>query len=402
MVNLILYSREMSAELKTFYRGRNKNPKLFDYDDDGNLIEKNKEGEIIKTIPLPNYRLPTFEEYDEMEKKRMENIAILTKEFEDSRKELRAVLNNPDRLDSEVLRINRKVIEADAKLQNVRFPLHYVLKENGIEINQIDFDQPNEKRKYPFPIGIFQTRPFTLEEQYTRIGKLPEKPMITVAEANRALDSSVPVILFSEPETNDYGFLSLKWVVDIEFNNTRYNSAWQAIKAEIAKSFNDEANLSKIMLAESPDTIEYSVEDVPGDKDVNEIKWTDLTKKLLYDINLAKFNQYPELTVRLLDTKNAKLGAYEPDDNLIGIGISIDNIQAQNPINWSGQNLLGVALMDIRDKLRIDREVKAMSTLPEMNTTTGSAPKADTAPRVPRRRPKVASTIPILPTNTAV
>lgn len=383
----------MSDELKKFYRGRNKNPTLFDYDNDGNLIEKNKEGETIKTIPLPHYRKPTFEEYDEMEKKRMENIAILTKEFEDLRKELRAILNDPDRLNSEVIRINRKVTETDAKLQNIRFPLHYLSKELGIEINLIDFSQPNEKRKYPFPIGIFEMRPFTLEEQYTRIGKLPEKPLITVAEANRAQDVLIPVILFSEPETNDYGFLSLKWVVDIEFNNTRYNSAWQALKAEIAKSFNDGANLSKIMLAESPDTIEYSVEDVPGDKDVNEIKWINLTKKLLYDINLAKFNQYPELTVRLLDTKNSKLGAYEPSDNVIGIGISIYNIQAQNPINWSGQNLLGKALMDIRDKLRTDRELKA--TITQINSTTDTTtntPKPNTTPRVPRRRPKVAPT----------
>jgi predicted NAD-dependent protein-ADP-ribosyltransferase YbiA (DUF1768 family) len=45
--------------------------------------------------------------------------------------------------------------------------------------------------------------------------------------------------------------------------------------------------------------------DVPGDADVNEPRWNDLTKQFIYDINIAKFNQYPELAERLLETKTA-------------------------------------------------------------------------------------------------
>lgn len=116
--------------------------------------------------------------------------------------------------------------------------------------------------------------------------------------------------------------------------------------------------------AESPDEINYKVTNVPGDTEVNETKWNDLTKQLLYDVNLAKFNQFPELAGRLLETKNATLGAYLPDDNLIGIGISLDNIQSKNPVNWTGQNLLGKALMDIREKLRLDREISVQQQAP--------------------------------------
>ena len=67
----------MSAEeLKRFYKAKAKKPELFDYDDDGNLVELNKEGSVIKTYSLPNYRPPTYEEIDEMESKRTEAIAI--------------------------------------------------------------------------------------------------------------------------------------------------------------------------------------------------------------------------------------------------------------------------------------------------------------------------------------
>ena len=120
----------------------------------------------------------------------------------------------------------------------------------------------------------------------------------------------------------------------------------------------------------------------PGtvESDANEPKWNDLTKRLLYDINIVKFNQYPELAGRLLETKNAQLGAYIPDDNLLGIGISLDNVQSLNPVNWTGQNLLGKALMDIRQKIRSDRELAAQQAAP-----------TEEKPVARRRKPAVAS-----------
>ena len=370
-----------AAELASYYKGKSKKQDLYGYDDDGNLVEYNKEGTVIKTIALPNYRPPTFEEFDEMEKERMDAITLATKEFEDARIELRNALTRPEIADSEVLRINRNVREADIKLQVARFPLRYIESDEKYEIRNIDFDQPSEQRKYPYDIAILKTSPFTLQKQYVRIGKVAEQPLISVAEANAAAAAARTgsVILFAEPETNDYGFLSLNWTVEIEFNAKMYNSAKQAIAAELAKSFNDENNLNTIMLAETPDAVDYSLEDVPGDKEVNEIKWNDLTKRLIFDINLVKFNQYPELAARLLETRDAQLGAYIPDDNLIGIGISLDNIQSKNPINWTGQNLLGKALMEIRQKIRTDRETIA----------SASATVATSAAVAPKRRRRI-------------
>lgn len=386
----------MSAEdLKRFYKSRAKKPDLFGYDDEGNLAEFNKDGGIVKTIPLPDYRKPSYEEIDEMEKKRQEAIAVANKEFEDARVELRDLLSKPDTPQSEILRLNRKVKEADIKLLAVRFPLRFVERElGGIDIKSIDFEKSYEKRKYPYDFYFLKERPFTLQEQYVRVGKAPEKPMITVAEAKAAEDNVQIVIIFADPDTNDYGFLSLKWVVEIEVNGSKYGSGQQALYAELAKAFNDEAGLQKIMAAESPDEISYTLEDVPGEPDANKAKWTDLTKQLIYDINIAKFKQYPELAARLLETKNAMLGAYIPDDTLIGIGISLDNVQSKNPVNWTGQNILGKALMEIRDNIRAERaaaEVAAEAQKPVATAPTGEGVKA---PRTIRRRPQVAFSVP--------
>jgi ribA/ribD-fused uncharacterized protein len=372
----------MSAEeLKTFYIGRARKPDLFTYDEEGNLVERNREGNIIKTLALPDYRVPTYEEFDIMEKDRIEAIAAAQKVYDDTRRELRQRLQQEDISKSEVLRLNRAAREADIKLLAARFPLLNVLETEGKRIDKIDFEKSFEKRKYPYAFYFLEERPFTLQQQYVRIGKEAIKPTISVAEAKAAKDSALQVVLFAEPETNDHGFLSLKWAVELEFNGTMYNSALQAVLAEIAKSFNDQEGLQKIMLADSPDGINYQLSDVPGEPDANEARWNDMTKRLIYDVNMLKFNQYPELAGRLLETKSAVLGAYIPDDNLLGIGISLDNIQSNNPVNWTGQNLLGKALMEIRDKIRTERQVVAQVDV--------------AAPPVARRKKPVAATQPI-------
>ena len=347
--------------LKDFYKSRDKlleknetvlTSLLFDYDDDGNLVERNKEGSVVKTIPLPNYRPLSFEEFDEIDKKRDEAIAIATKQFEDARNELYQEYQNPDRMESTLLQLNRKIMEADQQLQFSRFPLRYVSKEDGIIIRTLDFKQPNEIRKYPYTVAFLQTNPYTLQDQYVRLGEAPPKPLLSINEIKEKVLQDIPVILFDKTDTNEYGFLSLDWAVQIQFNAMNYHSAKQALAVELAKQFNDQTHLDEILLTDSPDEISYSLKDVPGDKDENEAKWNEYTKKLLYDINIIKFTQYPELGNRLLETRNAILGAYVVDDTLIGIGISLDRMEAKNPINWTGQNHLGKVLMDIRQYLK--------------------------------------------------
>ena len=41
-----------------------------------------------------------------------------------------------------------------------------------------------------------------------------------------------------------------------------------------------------------------------------------------------------------------------PYDNIWGIRLSANSLEAQDPMKWRGQNLLGFALMEVRDELR--------------------------------------------------
>ena len=336
-------------ELKFFYKSRVTKPELFNYDTEGDLIQLNKKEELVKKIELPTYRRPTYEEFNEMEQNRMKQIAFANKEFEDAKKLLRESYANASPY--EIVAMNKIVIEADEKLYGLRFPMHYVHTEGSIPICSIDFNQINEKRKYPYPFCFLKQSPYTLQEQYVRTGEMPIKQL-----SLNEIKSDEPIILFSDPDTNEYGYLSLKWHVEIQFNGTMYHSVHQALYAELAKSFNDEENLDKIM--NSP--FDYSLEKVPGNKDENEAKWNELVDNYIYSINYAKFKNYPELSLRLLETQNAILGAYiigyNELDNKLGIGISLDDIKSKNQVNWSGQNQLGNTLMKIREQIREEQK----------------------------------------------
>lgn len=375
-------------ELQQFYKGKQEKPRFYGYDEEGNLIQKNKEGAVVKTIPLPLYRFPTYEEYDVMEKARAEAIAEASKEFNVAKKRLRELYLLPakDRSKSEVIVQNRVVEQADRKLQSIRFPLQYVEKlgDGELPIGSYDLTQPDNKRNNPSRVVILQTRPYTLQGQYVREGQAPSKPLKSLAEIQAAAAKSAPVVLFWKTSTNDNGFMSLDWRVDLNWKGQIYQSAKQAVYAELARSFQDQVSLEKIMSAETADDIQYSVEDVPGDLEANKVKWNAEMKRLNTDINLLKFTQYPELALRLLQTQDAKLGAYLPDDTLLGIGISIDSVQSQNPVNWVGQNILGQALMDIRQHLREKEEAKRAAAAP----APVPAPLAS-EPTKPQTKPKL-------------
>ena len=351
----------MADGLKKFYAGREKHGKdRFDYDDDGNLVERNKQGVVIKTISLPVYRPITLLEFKEMDDARTLAIREAIEIFDRARMALFEEMQKGEFRDlTRVLALNEEVATADIRLQKVRFP-HRTLEREELQIRKIDFTQPNETRKFPYSTTILRVNPYPITEQYVRVGEPVEKPLISLEEAR-----SEQVVLFGDASNVDYGCLSQDWEIALEIQSivdgksTMYQSATQAILGELAKFFQDQEHLEKIMSAASPDDIQYTVEDVPGNHDENEVRWKDQYQRLMYEVNLKKFMQYPELALRLLQTGQMRLGAYKPKDNLIGIGLSSDDARANNPAMWTGQNQLGVVLMRIRDDLREKQEQQA-------------------------------------------
>lgn len=68
--------------------------------------------------------------------------------------------------------------------------------------------------------------------------------------------------------------------------------------------------------------------------------------------NLLKFAQHPELKSFLLETGQKVIVEASPRDTIWGIGLGRENPKAKNPFTWRGKNLLGFALMEVRDLLK--------------------------------------------------
>ena len=66
-------------------------------------------------------------------------------------------------------------------------------------------------------------------------------------------------------------------------------------------------------------------------------------------INIAKFSQNDDLRARLLATGGRFLAEASPNDTTWGIGLDAATAAVTAPSKWPGANLLGVALMEVRD-----------------------------------------------------
>jgi len=79
--------------------------------------------------------------------------------------------------------------------------------------------------------------------------------------------------------------------------------------------------------------------------------WQQHRFALVVEGNLAKFSQHPPLQDFLLATADHVLVEAAPNDRIWGIVLAADDPRAQQPAAWQGLNLLGFALMVVRQQL---------------------------------------------------
>ena len=72
---------------------------------------------------------------------------------------------------------------------------------------------------------------------------------------------------------------------------------------------------------------------------------------IVYEGLVAKFSQNEELKKRLLETGNDILAECAVKDRIWGIGLSMTDSDRQDMSKWKGSNLLGYALMMVRNTL---------------------------------------------------
>ena len=143
--------------------------------------------------------------------------------------------------------------------------------------------------------------------------------------------------------------LSQWYMCSFVVDNVSYNCAEQFMMAEKARIFGDDDTWQQIMASYDPMTIKKLGRKV---RNFNAYVWKKNCQQIVKRGNLAKFSQNQKLLEYLLGTGDKILVEASPKDTIWGIGLAEDASEASNPRLWQGENLLGFALMEVRDMLK--------------------------------------------------
>lgn len=134
-----------------------------------------------------------------------------------------------------------------------------------------------------------------------------------------------------------------------EENGIVYKTAEHYMMAGKARLFNDPETLEKILQAASPNQAKTLGRKV---KNFDAKVWDMHKYQIVKQANLLKFSQNKKFKDFLLSTNDKILVEASPYDTIWGIGMLESDSRAENPLLWNGENLLGFALMEVRDELR--------------------------------------------------
>ena len=138
------------------------------------------------------------------------------------------------------------------------------------------------------------------------------------------------------------------WVAPFEVDGIVYQTAEHWMMVGKARLFGDEAAVAKILAAGTPAAAKKGGRLV---KDFVPEIWDKHKFELVVAGNWHKFSQHAALKEFLLNTGEQVLVEASPVDKIWGIGMAGDHPAARDPAKWKGENLLGFALMEVREKL---------------------------------------------------
>jgi len=131
-------------------------------------------------------------------------------------------------------------------------------------------------------------------------------------------------------------------------DDSHYPTAEHYMMAAKARLFDDEEAAQRIFQAKSPSEAKKLGRLV---RNFNADTWRQRRYELVVVGNLLKFGQNPDMGEFLQMSGRKVLVEASPTDRIWGIGLAQDDRRADRPAEWKGLNLLGFALMEVRERL---------------------------------------------------
>ena len=158
------------------------------------------------------------------------------------------------------------------------------------------------------------------------------------------------IVCFHNPD-EDNGYLSNWYPSSFTVDSVAFSSMEQFMMYRKAICFGDEAVAAQILSTSDVAKIKSLGRQVSN---YDESMWNGIRQIVVYEGLLAKFSQNEEIKAKLKATGNAVLAECAVKDRIWGIGLSMKDPDRLNKAKWNGQNLLGYALMMVRERLQQD------------------------------------------------
>ena len=155
-------------DVATFFKKRLKTPKLYAYSTTGDLVIKNKDGEVVRTIMMPNYRPPTDEETATLEAEKLDQIGRAQEAFENARRTMRDAV--AEGVPGNIRRAMSIVTALDEALHRTRYAVEMVKPHKSIMTKLIDFEDPKNEKMVE-DVYVFSGRLMTPQETWARIAE---------------------------------------------------------------------------------------------------------------------------------------------------------------------------------------------------------------------------------------
>jgi ribA/ribD-fused uncharacterized protein len=131
-------------------------------------------------------------------------------------------------------------------------------------------------------------------------------------------------------------------------DGVRFVNCEQRMMYMKGKVFGDEEAMREVMLTDDPKRhkeIGRSVKNFDVDT------WSAKAYQVVVEANYAKYSQNPELRQFLIDSGDRKFVECAPYDKIWGNGLNITQTLQTPEAMWEGTNLLGKAIMDVREMI---------------------------------------------------
>ena len=154
---------------------------------------------------------------------------------------------------------------------------------------------------------------------------------------------------FHNPEEEN-GYLSNWYLSDFKVDSIQFSSMEQYMMYKKAIVFNNTKIAKEILETTDVSRIKALGRQVSK---YNDTHWNGVRQIIIYKGLLEKFSQNEDLKKRLLNTGNDILAECAVQDKIWGIGLSMKDVNRWDMEKWRGENLLGFALMMVREELQI-------------------------------------------------